>query len=82
MTSDNANPGVGDSGVRQIVHHSGKNAAGLNSQDFPPSQAPGRADHFGVRQAARVCAFLARRRATAPVMIVGAPPRTISGGRP
>jgi hypothetical protein len=42
MTSHNANPGVGDSGVRQIVRRSGQNAAGLLPQTHPLAQ--GRAD--------------------------------------
>ena len=52
MASDNANAGAGDSGARQKVQHSGKNAADVNSQHPPLSQAPGRADSFGARQAA------------------------------
>jgi hypothetical protein len=53
MASDNANPATGDRGVQQKVHRSGKNAAGLNNQDFPPSQA---ADPFGTRDAESVTA--------------------------
>jgi hypothetical protein len=48
---NNANPGVGDSGARQKVQHSGTNAADKNNQDFPPSQA---ADAFGTRDAESV----------------------------
>ena len=82
MTSKNANAGAGDSGARQICSTTTKNiTAGLNSQRPLFSQAPGRADPFGTRQAIQTCAFMARRRTAAAPIAAGAPPRAC-GARP
>jgi hypothetical protein len=81
MASYSANPATGDRGARQKIRSSTtKNDCPPDSRYYALSQA--RADTFGSRQAARACTFLARRRAAAPAITAGAPPRTISGVRP
>ena len=80
MASYTRNPATGDRGARQRDSSStAKNDCPPDSRYHALSQA--RADPFGSRQAARAC-FLARRRAAAPTITAGAPPRTISGVRP